>query len=124
MSKAKVVYDSGDKISQPVLYGDLPHGWYSGLDTFDISQIETTTLAKFVWKLLYVNVTIDGETLLKVEGDEKILSIVETKMENAQKTLSKEFSESLYASAGSKATRSAILGVPASNLCGKSAQLA
>lgn len=103
MSKAKVVYDSGDKIDQPVLYGDLPHGWYSGLDTFDISQVETTTLAKFQWKLLYVNVTIDGETELKVEGDEKILSIVETKMENAAKTFSKEFSESLYVNAGAKA---------------------
>jgi hypothetical protein len=55
MSKARVVYDSGDKISQPVLYGDLPHGWYSGLDTFDISQVETTTLAKFAWKLLSDN---------------------------------------------------------------------
>ena len=103
MSKTKVIYDSGAKIDQPVLYGELPSGWYSGLDTFDISAVETTTLAKWDWKLFYVNVTLDGETELKIEGDEKILSIVETKMNNAQKTFTKQFSQALYASQGAKA---------------------
>lgn len=99
MAKSKVVYDSGDKVAQPVLYGELPHGWYSGLDTFDVSQVETTTLAKWDWKLMYVNVTLDGETELKVEGDEKVLSIIQTKMENAQKTLTREFSQTIFATA-------------------------
>jgi len=103
MAKSKVVYDSGDKVAQPVLFGDLPNGWYTGLDTFDISSIETTTLAKWDWKQLYANVTIDGTTELKVEGDEKILSIVETKMENAQKTMSRAFSQALYADQGANA---------------------
>jgi len=52
MNKNKVIYDSGQKIDIPVLYGDLPNGWYEGLDTFDISMVETTTLAKFDWKQL------------------------------------------------------------------------
>ena len=103
MSKSKVVYDSGSKIDIPVLYGELPSGWYSGLDTFDISTVETTTLAKFEWKQMYVDVTLSGLDILKVEGDEKILSLVETKMENAAKTFSKQFSEALYSSQGSKA---------------------
>uniref|UniRef100_A0A6M3K3J3 Putative capsid protein n=1 Tax=viral metagenome TaxID=1070528 RepID=A0A6M3K3J3_9ZZZZ len=97
MSKNRVVYDSGAKIDQPVLYGDLPNGWYTGLDTFDISTRETTTLAKFEWKQSYVDVTIDGTTELKVEGDEKVLSIVETKMENASKTFTRMFSQALFA---------------------------
>jgi len=103
MAKCKVTYDSGSKIDQPVLYGDLPNGWYNGLDTFDISMVETTTLAKFEWKQMFVNVTVDGTTLLKVEGDEKILSIVETKMDNAAKTFTRAFSQALYASQGDKA---------------------
>ena len=103
MSKAKVVYDSGQKIDIPVLYGDLPNGWYEGLDTFDISQVETTTLAKFDWKQLYVDVTLDGTTILKIEGDEKILSIVATKMENAAKTFSRAFSQAIFADQGAKA---------------------
>ncbi|MFA5132943.1 MAG: phage major capsid protein [Candidatus Paceibacterota bacterium] len=96
MSKNKVTYDSGSKIDVPVLYGDLNSGWYSGLDEFDISLIETTTLAKHAWYLMWVNVTMDGETELKVEGDEKILSIVQSKMQNAQKTFTKKFSEAIF----------------------------
>jgi len=30
MSKARVVFDSGSKIDQPILYGELNSGWYSG----------------------------------------------------------------------------------------------
>ena len=96
MSKNKVVYDSGQKIAVPVLYGDLNSGWYSGLDEFDISKVETTTLAKHEWRLMWVNVTLDGETELKVEGDEKILSIIQSKMQNAQKTFTKKFSEAIF----------------------------
>jgi len=103
MEKSKVVYDSGDKIAQPVLYGEENSGWYSGLDTFDISTKTTTTLAKFDWKLMWINITIDGETMLKVEGDEKILSIVESKTNNATSTFSKRFNQALYTSAGAKA---------------------
>ena len=95
-SKERVVYDSGDKISQPVLYDDLAGGSYTGLDTFDIATKETTTLAKWAWKLYYVNVTIDGETMLKVEGDEKILSIVESKMETASKTMKKLLTQDIF----------------------------
>ena len=97
MSKSKVIYDSGQKIVQPVLYGDLNAGWYTGLDQFDISTKETTTVAKFDWCQMYVNVTLDGTTELKVEGDEKILSIVATKMDNAQKTFSKKMEQAIFA---------------------------
>lgn len=96
-AKTRVTFDSGSKIDIPVEYGELPHGWYSGLDTFDISSKETTTLAKFEWKLDYVNVTITGEDMLKIEGDEKILSIVETKMKNATKTFQRKHSQALLA---------------------------
>lgn len=96
MSKNKVVYDSGQQIVQPVLYGDLNAGWYTGLDQFDITTKETTTVAKFDWCQMYVNVTLDGTTELKVEGDEKILSIVATKMDNAQKTFSKKMEQAIF----------------------------
>jgi len=111
MAKSKVVYDSGKQIDQPVLYGELPSGWYEGLDTFNIATVENTTLAKFDWKQFYVDVTIDGTTLLKIEGSEKILSIVETKMENASKTFQKQLNESMYTDQGSKALETIGAGI-------------
>ena len=93
MDKHQVMFDSGPKIRLPVLYDEENSGWYRGLDLFDVTQKETTTLAEWDWYLFYVNVTIDGETELKVEGDEKILSLVGTKMDNAGKTFSKRFNQ-------------------------------
>ena len=98
-SKAKIQFDSGKTINQPVLYGDLPGGSYSGLDTFDVSKRETTTLAEWTWRMYYVDVTISGEEELKVEGDEKILSLVKTKMQNAGLTMRKLITQGLFASA-------------------------
>lgn len=95
-TKHRVVYDSGDKVDQPVLYGDLAGGSYDGLDTFDISTKATTTLAKWKWCFYYANVTIDGPTMLKVEGTEKVLSIVESKMENASKTMRKLLTQDVF----------------------------
>lgn len=95
-SKSRVVYDSGDKIDQPVLYGDLPGGSYSGLDTFDVSTRQTTTLAKWDWKFYYTDVTIDGPTMLKTKGTEKVLNIVESKMENASKTMKKLLTQDIF----------------------------
>lgn len=96
-SKSNIQFNSGKNIAIPLLYGDLPGGSYSGLDTFDVSKRETTTHAEWNWKLYYVDVTMDGETELKVEGDEKILSLVKTKMQNAGLTMRKMMTQGLFA---------------------------
>jgi len=38
LAKSQVVFDSGLKIAQPIIYGKLASGSYSGLDTFDIRE--------------------------------------------------------------------------------------
>ena len=103
MEKTRVSFDSGADIRVPVLYGDLNSDWYTGLDEFNIQTKQTTTLAVFDWAQLWVNVTIDGTTELKVEGDEKILSLVESKMDNASKTFMKKFDNACFVSQGAKA---------------------
>lgn len=103
MEKTRVTYDSGADVRVPVMYGDLNSGWYSGYDEFNVDPKETTTLAVFDWTQLYVNVTISGTDELKVEGDEKILSLVETKMDNASKTFMKKFDQACFTSQGAKA---------------------
>jgi len=41
LAKNKVIFDSGLKIAQPIIYGKLPGGSYRGLDSFDISYRQT-----------------------------------------------------------------------------------
>jgi hypothetical protein len=86
LAKSQVVFDSGRKIAQPIIYGKLAGGSYSGLDTFDIGYKQTQTYAEWNWKSYYVNVTIPGDDLDIAEGDEKIIGLLASKMETATMT--------------------------------------
>ncbi len=87
LAMSQVIFDSGLKIVQPVLYGQLAGGSYKGLDPFDISYKQTQTYAEWDWKNIYVNVTIPGDDMAKAEGDEKIIGLVQSKMETASMTM-------------------------------------
>jgi hypothetical protein len=96
MATTQVVFDSGLKIAQPVLYGQLAGGSYKGLDPFDISYKQTQTYAEWDWKNLYVNVTIAGDDMAKTEGDEKIIGLVQSKMETASLTMNELLSKMFF----------------------------
>ena len=36
LAKSQIIFDSGSKVAQPVMYGKMGSGSYSGMDTFDI----------------------------------------------------------------------------------------
>ncbi len=88
MSKSKVLLRGGRRIEQPVIYASLNANSYSGLDTFDITYVETDTEAVFSWKSVYVNVTIPGDTLAKIEGAKNAVPLLRSKLQNAEMTLS------------------------------------
>jgi hypothetical protein len=66
------------------------------LDTFDISYKQTQTLAEWDWKNLYVNITIPGDDIAKSEGDEKIIGLLQSKMETATMTMNEILSVMLF----------------------------
>jgi len=86
LAKSQIVFDSGLKIAQPVIYGKLAGGSYKGMDTFDIAYKQTQSFAEWDWKNYYTNVTIPGDDMAKVEGDEKIIGLLQSKMETATLT--------------------------------------
>ena len=96
MSHSQVVFDSGLKIAQPVLYGQLAGGSYFGLDPFDISYKQTQTYAEWDWKAVYTNVTIPGTDMARTEGDEKIIGLVQSKMETASMTMNELLSVQFF----------------------------
>jgi hypothetical protein len=87
-AKSKVMLKGGRRIDQPVIYGALSGGSYSGMDPFDIAYKETDTMATFDWKWVYVNVTIPGTHLDLVEGARDAISLLTSKMQNAEMTMS------------------------------------
>ena len=96
LAKTQIIFDSGLKIVQPVLYGKLAGGSYKGLDPFDIGYKQTQTMAEWDWKNVYVNITIPGDDIAKTEGDEKVIGILQSKMETATMTMNDILSEMLF----------------------------
>jgi len=97
MAKNKVVYDSGKSIRVPILYGKKKGGSYSGLDRFDINPVKTRNLAEFEWKGYYTNITIVGEELDMIEGDEKILSLVANEIKEAELKMKDMLADAIFA---------------------------
>lgn len=96
LAKSQIVFDSGLKIAQPIIYGKLASGSYKGLDTFDITYKSTQTYAEWDWKSHYVNVTIPGDDLAKTEGDRKIIGLLASKMETATLTAHDDFATMFF----------------------------
>lgn len=110
-SKERTILDGGDMIRQPILYDKLNAGSYSGLDTFDISRRPTKTVLQFDWAQYYVNLTVDGRTLIKTSGaGTKILDLVEAEMETARLTLADLIGTDIYLD-GTGNSNKAILGL-------------
>lgn len=84
MSKNKVVFDSGQNIRVPILYGMKKGGPFSGMDRFDINPVKTRQSAQWDWKSYWTNVTIVGEDVMKIEGSEKIIGLIENEIKEAE----------------------------------------
>jgi len=96
LNRHNVMCKGGTKISQPVSYGSLPSGSYSGLDPFNTSYAQTHTYAAWDWKNLYANITIPGDDLAKADSDEAIIGLLEPKMDSAKDTMIDMIATQIY----------------------------
>ena len=79
--------DGGKKILTPLEYGlNTAQGYYS----------DPITSAEWDWKLAYATISISGEDELKISGDSQVLSLLKSKMRNAEKSLKDMFGNSLF----------------------------
>lgn len=97
VSKEQVVVEGGDQIRQSILYDDLTADSYTGVDTLSTERVPTKTVMQFDWAQYYVNLTIDGRTLLKAGGGgTKVIDLVETEMETARLSLANRMGTDLF----------------------------
>ncbi|HLO79211.1 MAG TPA: phage major capsid protein [Magnetospirillum sp.] len=71
--------------------------WYSGYDTLDVSATDVMTAAEFDWKQAAVAVTISGLEQLQNAGKEKILDLLESRIDVAEKTMMNQIALGCYA---------------------------
>lgn len=71
--------------------------WYSGYDTLDVSATDVLSAAEFDWKQAAVAVTISGLEQLQNAGKEKILDLLESRINVAEKTMMNKIALGCYA---------------------------
>ena len=91
--------DGGRKIITPLEYAkNTAHGFYSGYDVLDTTPSDPVTTAVWDWKQAYANISISGEEELKNSGDSMVLSLLKSKMGNAERSLKDLFGTKLFGS--------------------------
>ena len=92
--------DGGKKIITPVEYGtNSAQGFFSGYDVLDTTPSDPITAAEWNWKQAYASITISGEEELKNSGDSQVLSLLKSKMRNAERSLKDLFGSKVFANA-------------------------
>ena len=92
--------DGGKKIITPIEYGkNTAQGFYSGYDVLDTTPSDPITAAEWNWKQAFSTITISGEEELKNSGDSQVLSLLKSKMKNAEKSLKDLFGTKLFQNA-------------------------
>jgi hypothetical protein len=86
----------GTKIVEEIAYNESDKVWYSGYDTISFTNPQVFTAAEYAWKLLAAPVGISGEELLQNSGKERVIDLMEAKIDNAEITLRNAMSAGLY----------------------------
>lgn len=86
----------GSKILEELEYGEGDMVWYSGYDTINYTPKQLFTAAEYAMKLAAVPVAVSGEDLLKNSGKERVMELLEKRIQNAEKTMSNQLAAALY----------------------------
>jgi hypothetical protein len=103
--------DGGTRIMQELEYGENgTFTWYSGYDTLNISPSDVLTAAEYDWKQNAVAVTMSGLEELQNSGQEKLIDLLEARINNAEKTMKNMMAAAVYGD-GTAASGKAIGGL-------------
>ena len=101
----QIIGRGGDHIQIPIEYQKIAAGGsYQQDDILNTSPTDTTTAVKAEWKLYYVHVVITKHDMLKNSGDAAKVSLVETKVKNAQLKMADLISTDIFSTNGDSTT--------------------
>src|SRR5215510_11154435 len=89
------VVDGGKSISTPLSYAEETFAWYSGTELLSRATKETISEANYSPANAVASVTLSGPDLAKNRGRERILNLLEGKMDNAQITMSNNITKAV-----------------------------
>jgi hypothetical protein len=88
----------GRSIVQELEYAEnATAGWYSGYETLNIAPQDVLSAAEFDLKQAYVSVSISGLEELQNSGKEAIIDLLESRVNNAEKSMKNLIATGMYA---------------------------
>ncbi len=89
--------DGGDTLVEELSFAENGNAaWYSGMDALPVQQIDTVSAAQYNWKQLAAAVVISGLDKRKNRGEEKIIDLLDARMEVAEGTLRNFVEEGIF----------------------------
>jgi hypothetical protein len=85
-------------------------GWYTGADSLSSADNENITAAEYSWAQIYANISVTRLDELKNSGDAQKISLVKSKVQIAEKTISDSLGTAIYNSGN---TLNALVGLQA-----------
>ena len=87
----------GTSIYQELEYAEnSTYKRYSGYETLDISPSDVFSAAEFNWKQAAVAVTMSGLEMLQNSGKERVIDLMESRINNAERTMMNNISADMY----------------------------
>ena len=90
------IVDGGKAISCPLTYAEETFAWYAGTELLSRAVKETISEADYEPANAVASVTLSGPDMAKNRGKERILNLLEGKIDNAESTLKNNFTKAVY----------------------------
>ncbi len=98
--------DGGMTIITPLEYAkNTAQGFYTGYDVLDLTPADPGTAATWQWVSAYSAISISGEEQHKNRGSSAILSLLKTKVKNAEKSFKDLFGTTIMTNAARTTTQ-------------------
>ena len=88
--------DGGRSINCPLVYAEETFAWYMGTELLSRAVKETISEADYEPANAVASVTLSGPDLAKNKGRERILNLLEGKMDNAEATMKNNITKAIY----------------------------
>lgn len=90
------VIEGGKAIACPLTYAEETFAWYSGTELLSRAVKETISEADYAPANAVASVTLSGPDLAKNRGKERVLNLLEGKMDNAEATMKNNITKAVY----------------------------
>src|SRR4029450_635695 len=96
MNGRQRVVDGGKAIATPLTYAEETFAWYVGTELLSRAVKETISEADYAPANAVASVTLSGPDLAKNRGRERVLNLLEGKMDNAEATMKNNVTKAIY----------------------------